>query len=76
MDSGASLLRTTYTQLIEHGHIKLVPAWNIQYCVLVSWLCEVTPKATKVGMCTATQPQNLLPTVLPIKYARVVGTQN
>lgn len=35
-DSGALLLRTAFTELIEYRKVELVPAWGLQTCVLVS----------------------------------------
>lgn len=47
MDSGALLLRTTSTQLIEHEEFHLVPTWSFHCYILVSLAQEGTVQDTK-----------------------------
>lgn len=51
------LLRTTPTQLIEHGEVELIPTWSIQPYILMSLVWEGTLQATKRETSAAIQSQ-------------------
>lgn len=76
-DSEAPFPRTTFTQLVAHWQVELLPVWSLYPYVVVSLMWEGTLHITERETWISAQPQNPdLQSVLPARHAGAMVALN